>query len=122
MGYFAIALGAVLGALLRHAMFNFIKIDSFPYHTIVVNIIGCFLIGIFAQYCIMKGNVPLSVKLFFITGFLGSFTTFSAFAMDTGFLVSKGEFLKTFLYIGSSVFLGLASYFAATYLIRSLLK
>jgi CrcB protein len=122
LGYLAIALGAVLGAFLRHAMFNLFKVDSFPYHTLIVNIIGCFLIGVFAEYCIIKGNVPSSVRLFFITGLLGSFTTFSAFALDTGFLVSKGEIFKTFLYIGSSLFLGLAGYFAAVYFIRSLLK
>jgi CrcB protein len=122
LNYLAIALGAVLGAFLRHTMFNIIKIESFPYHTIAVNIIGCFLIGIFAEYCIIKGNVSMPIKLFFITGLLGSFTTFSAFALDTGYLTSKGEFLKAFLYVGSSVFLGLASYFAAVYIVRSLIR
>jgi CrcB protein len=122
LNYFAIAFGAVLGALLRHAIFNLVKISSFPYHTLAVNIIGCFLIGVFVEYCVIKGNMPLAIKLFFITGFLGSFTTFSSFAMDTGFLVDKGEFLKTFFYICSSVFLGLASYFAAVWLVRSLIK
>ncbi|MDR0407788.1 MAG: CrcB family protein, partial [Campylobacteraceae bacterium] len=67
-------------------------------------------------------NVSLPVKLFFVTGFLGSFTTFSAFALDTGFLVSKGEFLKTFLYISLSVFLGLMSYFAAVWLLRGIMR
>jgi CrcB protein len=87
-----------------------------------VNIVGCFLIGIFAEYCIMKGNVPLSAKLFFITGFLGSFTTFSSFALDTGYLTSRGEFLKAFAYIGSSLFLGLAGYFAAVYIIKNFVR
>jgi CrcB protein len=122
LGYLAIALGAVLGAFLRHAMFNLLKVDSFPYHTLIVNVIGCFLIGVFAEYCIIKSNVPSSVRLFFVTGLLGSFTTFSAFALDTGFLVSKGEILKTFLYISSSVFLGLAGYFAAVYIVKSLIR
>lgn len=122
MNYLAIALGAVLGALSRHLLFNFIKIDSFPYHTLAVNIIGCFLIGVFAEYCIIKGNMPLPIKLFFITGFLGSFTTFSSFALDTGFLTDKGEFLKASLYISSSVFLGLASYFTAVYIVRGLIR
>ncbi|MDR2100163.1 MAG: fluoride efflux transporter CrcB [Campylobacteraceae bacterium] len=122
MNYIAIAFGAVLGAFLRHTAFNLIKVESFPYHTLAVNIIGCFFIGIFAEYCIIKGNVPLSVRLFFITGFLGSFTTFSSFALDTGFLTDKGEFLKAFVYISSSVFLGLASYFAAIYFMRSLIR
>ncbi|MDR1976709.1 MAG: fluoride efflux transporter CrcB [Campylobacteraceae bacterium] len=122
MNYLAIAFGAVLGALLRHTLFGIIKSDSFPYHTLVVNIIGCFFIGVFAEYCILKGNMPLPVRLFFITGLLGSFTTFSSFALDTGFLVDKGEILKTFFYVGSSVLLGLASYFAAVYLLRSLMR
>jgi CrcB protein len=80
------------------------------------------LIGVFAEYCIIKGNVPLSVRLFFITGFLGSFTTFSSFALDTGYLTDKSEFLKAFFYVGSSVFLGLASYFMAVYIVRSLIR
>ncbi|MDR0666367.1 MAG: fluoride efflux transporter CrcB [Campylobacteraceae bacterium] len=122
MNYLAIAFGAVLGALLRHMLFIFIKIDSFPYHTLAVNVIGCFFIGVFAEYCIIKGSVPLSVRLFFITGFLGSFTTFSSFALDTGYLSDKGEFLKAFLYVGSSVFLGLAGYFTAVYIVRSLIR
>jgi CrcB protein len=122
LNYIAIALGAVLGALSRHLLFNLIKIDSFPYHTLVVNIIGCFLIGAFAEYCIIKGNVSFMIKLFFITGFLGSFTTFSSFALDAGFLTDKGEFFKVFLYIGSSVLLGFASYFTAVYIVRSLIR
>jgi CrcB protein len=122
LNYIAIAFGAVLGAFLRHAIFNIVKLESFPYHTLTVNVIGCFLIGVFAEYCIMKGSVPLSVKLFFITGFLGSFTTFSSFALDTGFLTDKGEFLKAFAYVVSSIFCGLASYFTAVYMVRSLIK
>jgi CrcB protein len=122
LNYIAIAFGAVLGALLRHLLFNLIKIDSFPYHTLAVNVIGCFLIGVFAEYCIIKGNMSLYIRLFFITGFLGSFTTFSSFALDTGYLTDKGEFLKVFLYVGSSVFLGLASYFSAVYIVRSLIR
>jgi CrcB protein len=122
LNYIAIALGAVLGALLRHLLFNLIKIDSFPYHTIAVNIIGCFLIGVFAEYCIIKGNVSFIIRLFFITGFLGSFTTFSSFALDAGFLTEKGELFKAFLYISSSVLLGLVSYFTAVYIVRSLIR
>jgi CrcB protein len=122
LNYLAIALGAVLGAFSRHLLFNLIKIDSFPYHTLMVNIVGCFLIGVFVEYCVIKGNMPFIIKLFFITGFLGSFTTFSTFALDTGFLTDKGEFFKAFFYVSSSVFLGLASYFMAVYMIRNLIR
>jgi CrcB protein len=76
------------------------------------------LIGVVVEYFALKSNLPLALKLFFVTGFLGSFTTFSSFALDAGLLIERGEVFKTFLYVGSSVFLGLAGYFAAIYLVR----
>jgi CrcB protein len=120
MNYFAIAFGAVFGALSRYALFCLIDNKEFPYSTLVVNIVGCFLVGVAVEYFSLKGNLPIVVKLFFIVGFLGSFTTFSSFALDCGVLVEKGEILKTLIYVGSSVFLGLASYFAAVYIVRNI--
>ena len=119
MNYIAIAVGAVFGALSRYALFCLIDNKEFPYNTLIVNVIGCFLVGIAVECLSLKGNLPIAIKLFFITGFLGSFTTFSSFALDCGNLVEKGEILKAFVYIGSSIFLGLASYFAAVYIARN---
>lgn len=115
-----ISLGAIIGAMSRYGIFIFLgsKNINLPYPTLIVNLIGCFLIGILSEYFMIKHNIPNFVKLFFITGILSSFTTFSSFALESGYLMQKGEFVKMFLYISSSVILGIASYFLAVYLIR----
>jgi len=80
--------------------------------TLIVNIIGCFFIGIvFGLFD--KGQISNEWKLFFATGVLGGFTTFSAFSSETFVLFRDGYVSYALLYISASVLLGvLATYIA----------
>lgn len=94
--------------------------SSFPYGTFVVNVIGCFLIGLI--YGISeKGNfLSTEWRLILTVGFCGGFTTFSAFAAENMAMLRDSEFFNFFLYTGSSIFVGLLATFAGIMLIKIL--
>jgi CrcB protein len=64
---------------------------SFPWGTLAVNVIGCFLIGILAYLADTRGILHPQARLFLIVGVLGGFTTFSAFGNETMNLIRDGE-------------------------------
>ncbi len=109
----AIGLGSFIGGTLRYLISLFMKeklLSSFPYGTLSVNIIGCFLIGIIFSLT-EKNNIPSIWSLFLITGILGGFTTFSAFSIETVNLLRDGQLIQATTYIVASVLLGiLATY------------
>ena len=95
--------GGGLGALLRYLTALLV---GGPLSTLTVNIAGCFAIGLIA------GSVPLdatNVRLFFMTGILGGFTTFSAFSLDALSMWQRGEAFAALAYVAASVVLGLAA-------------
>lgn len=99
MTFIYIALGGALGAVSRH--FSVVYVNSlvnkaFPYGTAFVNIVGSLLIG-FLAHIILTLEWNNSIKLFVITGFLGGFTTFSSFSLDTISLFTQGMYLKACL-------------------------
>lgn len=77
--------GGALGALLRHSVYQVIPNDSFPFATIIVNIIGSFVIGLVAF-----SGMEESVTLFVAVGMCGAFTTYSTFSFETVELWSNG--------------------------------
>ncbi|EKK07996.1 MULTISPECIES: fluoride efflux transporter CrcB [Acinetobacter calcoaceticus/baumannii complex] len=90
---FSIALGAVLGAWLRWALalkFNHI-FQNIPLGTMLVNLIGAFIIG-FSVAFFANSTLSPSYKLFVITGFCGTLTTFSTFSMEVVSLLQSGKF------------------------------
>lgn len=78
----------------------------FPWPTFVVNILGCFLIGIFYQYSERWGLSP-DMRLLLTTGFCGGFTTFSTFSYEGVTLLNGGLYSTYALYVGLSLVLGL---------------
>ncbi len=84
----------------------------FPAGTLAVNIVGCFCIGlVFGLFD--RGQLSHEWRMFLATGFLGGFTTFSAFSNETFMLLRDGQIAYAFLYVGASVVLGLlATWFA----------
>lgn len=92
----------------------------FPWGTFVVNILGCFLIGLI--YAIAEKTALLSpqTRLFLITGFCGGFTTFSTFAFENMSLLRSGDITYTLLYIIASILLGIGAVFAGIGLIKLL--
>lgn len=93
--------------------------SSFPWGTLVVNIVGCFIIGVVYAFS-EKGNLlSPEMRLLLATGFCGGFTTFSSFAYDNVSLLRDGELLYTFLYIGGSVLIGLLAAYAGVFLVKT---
>ncbi|MEO6054995.1 MAG: fluoride efflux transporter CrcB [Chthoniobacterales bacterium] len=96
--YFVIFLGGGLGSMLRFFISVWIGErygESFPWGTIIVNIAGCFLIGVLAALFDVEGRFIVSpiVRLFLMIGFLGGFTTFSSFSLQTLKLAQDGQWL-----------------------------
>ena len=110
MQWLAIALGGAIGSVLRYAAVSYITPllnYKFPLGTFVVNILGSFLIGAAYVILVEKTKLPVEYRLFFITGLLGGFTTFSAFSLEILQLWQEGHVLNAFAYATSSVILGL---------------
>jgi fluoride exporter len=90
----------------------------FPYGTLIVNIIGCFIIGVLYSLEHKANIISSETKLLLVTGFCGGFTTFSSFSLDCFGLLKDGQFLYVMAYVSLSVVLG----FLATYLGILLIK
>ena len=106
MTYLAVAFGGALGAMSRYWVYNaFVKsIDSmFPWATLTVNILGSFLIGVAFVLITERTEFGPEMRGVITVGFLGAFTTFSTFSMDTLGLIEQGQLSSALLYVLSSV-------------------
>jgi CrcB protein len=105
-----IAGGGFIGTLLRFLTTQFLNkytVISFPIGTVVVNLIGCLLIGILAGFFSERLTSDSNLFLFLTIGCLGGFTTFSAFAIESQVFIQNGEFLKLAAYISIQVLIGI---------------
>ena len=114
MGTFLlIGTGGFLGAIMRYALSDYVqnwsKITQFPIGTLVVNLVGCLLIGALAQLAEARNIFTPETSSLVFLGFLGAFTTFSTFSSDSFNLISDGNNLLFYLNIGASVIFGLAA-------------
>ncbi len=118
-----VALGGAIGASLRFcavsAIFRIIG-AGFPMGTMIVNVVGSFLMGIAAIALLERGNGATLVP-FVMVGILGGFTTFSAFSMDTIALFEKGKLAMAALYVFGSMGLSVMALFLGLLLARSIL-
>ncbi|MBK7099443.1 MAG: fluoride efflux transporter CrcB [Sphingobacteriales bacterium] len=117
----AIGTGSFLGGISRFLLSRFVQnqvISSFPYGTFVVNIIGCFIIGIL--YGLFEKDQLLSPewRMFLTVGFCGGFTTFSTFAGENYSLLKDGNILYAAMYAATSVFLGIMAVWLGNLLIK----
>jgi len=106
----AVASGGAIGAALRYYISVGIHSKlgvTFPYGTLFVNMLGCFILGITAAFCLRHPEMPLPVKLFVITGLLGGLTTFSTFSLET-FELLLNNTVMGFINIALSICGGLA--------------
>jgi fluoride exporter len=123
MTIFWAALGGALGTSARYLVnvwwgrwFG----TSFPWHTLTVNVVGCFTMGLLVELMALKLNVGNDMRAFLTTGVLGGFTTFSAFSLDFALLVERKATGLAAIYALSSVGLSLAAVFAGLYVVRAL--
>jgi len=118
---FSIGAGSFIGGVFRYLLTLLVHAKTttnFPLGTLIVNIIGCFFIGIVFGF-FDKGQMSHEWKLFLATGLLGGFTTFSAFSMETFTLFREGHTGHAFLYIIASVVLGLLATYMAYLLVKT---
>jgi CrcB protein len=106
----AISLGAIPGALSRYYLtILFAKWlgPSFPYGTFAINITGAVIMGLFTTLAVERAIVAPDLRLLIATGFLGSYTTFSTYALDTSTLLRQGSYGYGLFYWVGSAMLGL---------------
>ncbi len=103
-------IGGGAGAVARYALSGFVHRlmgINFPYGTLVINMLGCFLIGFLATLSDEKALLDINMRVFLMIGFLGAFTTFSTFILETAYLLDDGEILKAIINVTSSIVIGL---------------
>lgn len=113
-----VAFGGAIGAVCRF-LIGKLPIGSnegFPIKTFLINIIGCFIIGLAAALALKQLSESPKLVMFLKVGICGGFTTFSSFALETGGLIEKGSYFTAASYVVLSVTLGVAAVFAAQFL------
>lgn len=123
--YLAIAVGGSFGAMCRYwvstSTYNWLGTE-FPVGTLMVNVSGSFVMGLLTIVLTEKLTLPEEVRFALLVGFLGSYTTFSTFALDALHWLNNGAVMKAVAYIVFSVFgslLGVwAGYLGARYVLR----
>lgn len=106
--FLLVGLGGALGSMARYGVGLALPSSGFPYATLAVNVIGCFGIGLALPMLERAAALSPDLRLLIVVGFLGGFTTFSAFGNDTLALVRSGTSLAL-LNIAANVVLGLAA-------------
>ncbi|MEK7991457.1 MAG: fluoride efflux transporter CrcB [Thiotrichaceae bacterium] len=117
-----IALGGALGALMRFWVstgFYTLFGRDFPYGTLAVNLIGSLLMGFLSIWMLDKVLAP-EWKMAVLVGFLGAFTTFSTFSLDTFYLIESEAYFKALLNIFSNVSLCILAVWMGMLLARQL--
>lgn len=118
-----VALGGAIGSAARYGVNVWsgrVLGTEFPWHTLIVNVLGCFLMGLLTGLMALKLNLPPEARAFLTAGILGGFTTFSAFSLDVALLVERKAMLAAGSYVASSVLLSLIGVFAGLHLARAL--
>lgn len=82
---------------------------AFPWGTLIVNVAGSLAIGFFVELVVRRLNASAEMRLFLVTGFLGGFTTFSAFSLDALALFERGATGTAMAYVAASVLVSLAA-------------
>jgi len=105
--------GGCLGAMLRYLVSGYVqgalREAQFPYGTLTVNLIGCFVIGLLSQLAEARGLFTTESRLFVFTGILGGYTTFSTFANESMNLLRDGQAMAVFANVFIHVLIGLAA-------------
>jgi CrcB protein len=110
---FLVGIGGFAGSVARYLLGGWLlhhtAQERFPWSTFAVNVAGCLVIGVLAGLAERHSMFGPNLRLFLFTGLLGGFTTFSAFGLETLFLLRRGEPWVAAAYVAGSVLLGLAA-------------
>jgi CrcB protein len=105
-----VGIGGFIGSAMRYLLGGYVQQSSkdiFPYGTLVVNVIGCFVIGFLSQLAENRGAFSSEARAFVFIGILGGFTTFSSFGNETLNLARDGQMLNAVANVGANMLLGL---------------
>ncbi len=119
-----VAIGGAIGSVCRYLVGLWaLRLwgPAFPWGTLAVNIAGSFAIGFLAELIARRLGASPEMRLLIITGFLGGFTTFSAFSLDVVALLERGATVVGVTYIAASVVISLGAVFAGLALGRAML-
>lgn len=121
--YIAIAIGGVIGCWARFGQTNLVQSvygRDFPYATLSINLMASFIMGFLFIETLERLTLPPALRTGILTGFIGGYSTFSTFEMETLLLAESGEYLKAALYVFLSVFFGFLGAFGGAYIARNL--
>ena len=121
-GFIAVGIGAALGAWSRWGLSVAMNhlLPALPLGTLTVNLAGGFLIGAALEFFIRHTALPPEWRLFFVTGFLGSLTTFSAFSLEAVILLQESRYGWAMALIGSHLIGSLAMTLLGIFVVRAL--
>jgi CrcB protein len=112
MSYFAVAIGGFLGAIARYIVgqwfTDLVRVTGFPWGTLIINLLGCFVLSLFLTVALDLLVISPFIRLGVSTGFIGAFTTFSTFSLETVQLLQSHQFGYAGLYLFCSIFLCIA--------------
>jgi CrcB protein len=121
VNWLAVAIGGALGSVARYALSSWIfdiTSHKFPYATLIVNVAGSFVMGILFVLIVERAVLPAEMRSLLMIGFIGAFTTFSAFSLDALGLWQNGHVLMSVIYMIATVILCLVAISTAIWLTR----
>ena len=123
--FIAVIVGGALGAVARYLMMIGVGHwfgHGFPFATVLVNVIGAFLLGSFVQISTLFWSPSPELRIFITVGVLGSFTTFSTLALDVYMLWGRGEVIEATGYVAISIIFGIVAFFTGVSVFRTLFQ
>lgn len=119
----AVAAGGSLGSVARYLVaigFGKLLGPKFPWGTLVINVTGSLLIGLFVGLFAVRWSLPQAVRIFLVVGICGGYTTFSTFSLDSFYLIERGEVAAAAAYMIASVVLSVGAVIAGIQIVRML--
>lgn len=116
-----VGIGGFFGSILRY-LISLIPLgeqSSFPYKTLITNIIGAFLIGLIVALSLKNASINEKYILLLKTGFCGGFTTFSTFALESTQLIQGGKSITALIYITLSTVLCIGAVMMAELIVKA---
>ena len=115
-----VGVGGFLGSVARYVVSLLLSpvVPWFPFATLAVNILGCFLIGLLSELAISTTLVSPEARLFLVTGFCGGFTTFSSYMFEDTALLRDGQLFYAGIYLAGSIAGGFIALYTGTLLAK----
>jgi len=119
----SVALGGAFGASARYgiaALMLRLMGPGFPWGTLTVNVVGSLAMGLLVEGLALKFSISPEMRVLIVTGFLGGFTTFSAFSLDTANMIERHAYAPAAAYVLASVVLSVGAFFAGLMIGRAI--